>query len=121
MLHSQKRHAAIATLGLAFAVCSCSSVKPPEQTLGAARMAVEEAERLDAGQYAQGDLEKAQDKLESSELEMERENYVSARRFAEQAVVDANLARARAVKAKSFQHVGEAQDALTDVTKEAYK
>lgn len=99
----------------------CSTVKPPEQTMGAARMAVEEAERLEAGRYAPGDLENAQDKLDSSEIEMEQENYVEARRFAEQAIVDANLARAKSEKSKSFQQMGDAQDALNDVAEEAYK
>lgn len=91
---------AVCLFGL-IAMSACSRTVAPNETIGAAQMAIEEAERLEAGTYAQADLDMARSKLRAADEKSNGGEYVEARRFAEQAAVDANLARARAQHAKS--------------------
>ncbi|WP_207478419.1 DUF4398 domain-containing protein [Arenibaculum pallidiluteum] len=85
--------ASSAVLGLA--ACS-SDVPPPNAQLGASSAAVASAERAGALQYAPVELQTAREKLGRAQAEAQGERYVDARRWAEQAQVDAELAEARA-------------------------
>ncbi len=113
------KHLASVGLGaLVLSVSACATVEPPLETMGSARMAIEEAQRLDAAQYSPAELEKAEEKLAVAKEELAAENNTRARRFAEQAVVDANLARTKTGLAKSRNELQNAQDALTDLRQE---
>ncbi|MGH7833783.1 MAG: DUF4398 domain-containing protein, partial [Candidatus Binatia bacterium] len=67
----------------------CSSVQPPTGTLSQAGLAIREADQSKAAQYAPLELRRARDKLDEAERAMKGEDYVKARRLAEQALVDA--------------------------------
>jgi predicted lipid-binding transport protein (Tim44 family) len=74
----------------------CSSTKPPTDTLAKAELSVRAAHEAGAEELAQTDLRKAREKLEQSQQAMAARNYDEARRFAEGAQVDAELAEAKA-------------------------
>jgi hypothetical protein len=78
--------------GLALlAVAGCATTPPPTEQLAAARAMVTQAQPL-AVNDAPGDLHIAQAKLADAEAAMQRGEYAVARRFAEQAEVDARFA-----------------------------
>jgi hypothetical protein len=77
-------------------LAACSSAPPPEAEMSAAQTAVTAAEQADAAQYAPSDLDRARDKLLRAQAAIQEEENEQARRLAEQALVDARLAEARA-------------------------
>jgi hypothetical protein len=103
----------IITLFLMACVCGlgagCASQGPiPTEQLTTARTLVEQADKADAQRYAPADLQRAHDESASAEQAVNKHQYDDARRFAEDAQVDADLASARASS-------GEAQRAAREV------
>lgn len=92
----QHRWIAIALISGAVAISGCSSGEPPAQTLAKAELAVNEASRGEAAQRTAPELNLARSKLEQARRAMDDERYQDARRLAEQALVDAQLAEAKA-------------------------
>jgi hypothetical protein len=87
----------------------CATQGPiPTQQLTTARTLVEQADKADAQRYAPADLQRAHDELSSAEKAVNDRKYDDARRYAENAQVDADLASARASS-------GEAQRAAREV------
>jgi hypothetical protein len=72
-------------------LAACASVPPPHQQIGAARAMVSQAAQT-AALEAPLELATAQGKLAHAEQAMKREDYRSARIYAEQAEVDAKYA-----------------------------
>ncbi|MDJ0788839.1 MAG: DUF4398 domain-containing protein [Myxococcota bacterium] len=69
----------------------------PEPSIAIARQAIERAEDLDARRYAAQDLARANDALRKAErARSNRADWIEARRLAEKAAVDAEVAAARA-------------------------
>jgi uncharacterized protein DUF4398 len=100
--------AALALLACAFQVgCATESPIPTEQ-LTRARALVEQADKANAQQYAPADLQRAHDELSSADKAVSDRRYNDARRYAEEAQVDADLASARGSS-------GEAQHAAQEV------
>lgn len=89
------------TLGLN----GCASGPPPRQEMAVADFAVNEAEEAEASRYAPVDLRSARNKLGAAERAMAEGDYVEARRLAEQALVDAQLAEAKARTATQLRNV----------------
>ena len=79
---------------------ACAARHIPAEEIGAARMAIEQAEREVADPYSGSQLVKAREKLGLARSQESQGNYTLARRLAEQASVDANLARAIAADEK---------------------
>jgi hypothetical protein len=71
---------------------------------------VEQADKADAQRYAAADLQRAHDELSNAEKAVNDHKYADARRYAEDAQVDADLASARASS-------GEAQRAAQEVNR----
>src|ERR1700722_16640893 len=87
----------------------CASQWPiPTEQLTRARTLVEQADKADAQRYAPADLQRAHDELSSADKAVSDHKYDEARRYAENAQVDADLASARASS-------GEAQHAAREV------
>ena len=87
----------------------CASQGPiPNEQLTTARTLVQQADKADAQRYAPADLQRAHDELASAEQAVNNHKYDDARRYAEDAQVDADLASARASS-------GEAQRAAREV------
>lgn len=81
--------------GVALLAVGCAT-ESPEAAIRSARYAVERAEDAGARRYAPGDLARARDELREAEATgAERSGHVEARRLAEKALVDAEVAAAR--------------------------
>ena len=91
----------------AAALSACASTPPPVGELAAARSTVERAEQP-AARYAPNYLLAAQQKLTRAQVAFEREDYEVARRLAQQAEADAQVALAIAES-------GQARESLTHV------
>ena len=106
--------------GGAVALAACaSSPAPPETELAAAELAVGEAEEADARTHAPVLLQQAQEKLARARQAVEGEAMVDARRLAEQATVDAQLAEAQAratIAQSNLREVQEGVDQLRERT-----
>ncbi|HYD66371.1 DUF4398 domain-containing protein [Azospirillum sp.] len=92
--------AALLSLGL---VACASDVPPPTAQLGAASQAILNAERAGAPQFAPGELQMARNKLAAADAAMRRDDRTEARRLAEQAQMDADLAAVHAQNAAAQQ------------------
>lgn len=77
-------------------LAACSSVPPPTEQLAVSRAAIESAQTAGAPEFAAADLAQARSKFERAQAAMRDEDYLRARRLAEEAAVDAQLAQARA-------------------------
>jgi hypothetical protein len=82
----------------------------PSQEMTMAHTLVEQADKANAQRYAPADLQRAHDELSSAEKAVADKRYIEARRYAENAQVDADLASARASS-------GEAQRAAEEVNR----
>ena len=69
-------------------VAGCSSVGPPKDSVAAAELAVQQANKSKAPQYSPLELRMAADKLEEAKRAMNKKEYTLARRRAEEALVD---------------------------------
>ena len=92
---------AFAPLVSSLFLAACSSVPPPTEQLAVSRAAIDSAQSAGAGEFAAADLAQARQKLERAQAAMRSEDYVVARRLAEEAAVDAQLAQARAGSARA--------------------
>jgi len=97
---------------------ACASAPPPPtRSLDAARTAVTNAEKAEAGRYASPELSEARDKLAAADVAAARENMVVAKQLGEQAQVEAELAAAKteAAKAKAVnEQMRVGSEALSD-------
>jgi hypothetical protein len=74
---------------------ACSGTPAPIDVLAAADLAVRKAE-VTAATHAGAELRQARAKLDAAQLAMQADQHETARRLAEQALVDAEVAEARA-------------------------
>ena len=112
---------ALITVGLTailMLVGACASTPPaPESALDAARVAISNAEKADAGRFAGAELGEARDKLALADTATRNENMVVAERLARESKVQAELASARTAAAKAAsvnEEMGRGADALAE-------
>ena len=103
---------------LAF-VAACSSTPPPVAEISAAQTAVTAAEQADAAQHAPADLDRARDKVLRAQAAMQDDENDQARRLAEQALVDARLAEAKARADVARQNADQVQAGIDELSSEA--
>jgi hypothetical protein len=102
-------------------VMGCASAPPPTDQMAEARLAVRQVQDSPAQDNAPAELRQARQKLEAAQREMDAENYVQARRLAEQAVVDAQFADVKSdevISTTSLQSLETTVDALENETLE---
>ena len=87
----------------------CASGPPPMEELTRARTLVDQAEKAQAGRYAAADLQRAHDKLSAADAANQSGKYDVARRDAEAAAIDADVAAARASEAQALTALDEVQ------------
>jgi hypothetical protein len=104
--------------GTAFLITGCSTVQPPRDKIGAAELALQQAETSKAAQYAGAELRMARDKLEHAKRAMNDERYQDARRLAEQAMVDAQLAASSAQSLEAQQLAHEMRESIESLRQE---
>ena len=105
-------------MGVLMLLGACASMPPaPDSALDAAKVAISNAEKADAGQFAGAELGEAREKLASADSAVREENMIAAERFAQEARVQAELASARTASAKAAavnKEMERGADALTE-------
>jgi Domain of unknown function (DUF4398) len=102
------------TAGLA----GCASDPAPEAEIAAAEVAVDDAEEANAPAQASGPYELARDKLDRAREAVEDGEMIEARRLAEQALVDAQLAEAEARSEVARQNAAELRASIEAIQDE---
>ena len=100
------------------AFIGCSTVRPPEENIAKADLAVREANQTKAQQYAPLELQLARDNLEKARKAMKDEDYVVARRLSDKALVDAQLAETKANTEESKRVANEIRESLETLRRE---
>jgi hypothetical protein len=99
-------------------VAACASAPPaPDAAIDAAKVAIVNAEKADAGHHAGAELGEARQKLASADAAVADENMILAERFAQESRVQAELASARTEAAKAAavnKELERGADALTE-------
>ena len=91
-----KRHAWVFALAAAGAL-ACSTPTEPAKDIGKAELAVKNAEQEKSAQEAAGlEMTMAREKLERAKTALRDDDYEKAERLAEEASLDAELARVKA-------------------------
>lgn len=113
------RTMSVAVLGAALAMSACSSTPPPRSELAQAERAVNEALSENAMEFAALEVQKAREKLALAQDAMRDEDYEEAKRFSEQALVDAELAVAKADAGKAQHTARELERTIERLRDEA--
>lgn len=106
---------------LVITVClltACASTPPPTDTITRAKVSLDEAEEAGSRDHAPLELRNARKKLQEAQAAFGQEEYKRAKRLAEQAQVDAQLAEQKALSAKAQDSVEEIQDHMRLLRKE---
>lgn len=100
---------------------SCAS-KPPAATLSQlsqAELAVKQADKSKAPEHASLELYTAREQLAGAQQAMHKKDYAEARRLAERAMVNAQLAETMAEAAQTRQAATELQQSVEALRREA--
>ena len=95
-LHHARSAGALITTIVFPIFCACSMTKPPTDVLARVELGTRAADEARAAELAPVDLKNAQEELAQARRAMAAERYDDARRLAESAEVDAELAQAKA-------------------------
>ncbi|MGH8578594.1 MAG: DUF4398 domain-containing protein [Gammaproteobacteria bacterium] len=110
---------AVGIVIMAALLVGCASLPPPNDALSTAEVALNRAIEAQAASYAPRELQPALEKLELAKRGIAAEHYEEARRFAEQARVDARLAEALALSHAARKGVQEVQETNDTLEREA--
>jgi hypothetical protein len=101
----QKLHARLplaASLMAGLILVGCASAPPaPTSNLQAAQQAIANAERMEAGRYAAGELGAARTKLASADTAVTERKMILAAQYADESRAEAELASAKTTAAKA--------------------
>lgn len=101
-----------AALLVAAGMAGCASQPKPTAQLVRASTLVSEAEKDGAQRFAAADLQRARDELSNAQTAESDGKYANARRLADRAAADADLASARASSGKSQQSAEQVRRSL---------
>lgn len=107
---------------LMLGACASAPQLAPTSSLDAARTAISNAEKIDAGHYAGAELDAARQKLLLADRAVGENNMMIADRLAQEARVEAELAAARTESRKAEEvnrELIKAADALAEEMKRA--
>jgi hypothetical protein len=93
-------------------LAGCATAPAPREQMAVARTAVADADAAGAARYDAIDINRAHEKLNAATLALGARDYDQARRYAEEAEVDANLAATRTRSAKTQNAVAEVRESL---------
>jgi hypothetical protein len=91
---------------------ACATVPPPTEQMAVTRAAVADADSAGGGTYAAVELQNAHQRLDAANVAMGARDYDNARRYAEEAEADANLAATQARSAQAQRAVAELRESL---------
>jgi hypothetical protein len=89
------------TAGSLLLIAACASTPPPTQEISAAEQSMTDAEQARVAEHALPELQEARTKLSAARTAVQNEDMVLAKRMAEQASIDIQLASAKAELAKA--------------------
>jgi hypothetical protein len=106
-----------------FFLAACGGVNTAaiEQDFTRVEMAIDEAQEIDAAEHAPLELKLARDHLEAAREAFDNEDYGRARRLADEAMVDAKLAEAKARTAKTEKAVQELRESIETLQQELFE
>ena len=113
------RSLAVASATILTVATGCSTVDPPKAQIAAADLAIQDATKSRAPEFAPLELRMARDKLDAAQRAMNKEEYSHARRLAEEALVDAELAEAKASSEAARKAASDLQQSLETLRREA--
>ena len=108
---------AFAALLIPFAF-ACATVQPPTDMISAAERSIGEATQNDAEPYARLHLHLAREHLGEARVAMEEERNKEARELAEKAMVESELANAKANSIRAQRNVTEIRDHIATLRRE---
>ena len=111
--------AGLACVAIFFVSCATPPLVP-DSAMDAAKVAISNAEKAQAGQFASAELGEAREKLALADNAVRDEKMVAAERFAQESQVQAELASARTAAAKAAavnKEMERGADALTEEMK----
>jgi hypothetical protein len=108
----RQRWLVIFVIGGLVGFSACASVPPPIGTLSRAEHAVQGAEQSKAHQYAALELQLARESLDHAKQAMQRNEYKTAGRLAEKALVEAELAEDKAMAANTRVTVNDLRESI---------
>lgn len=115
-------HATIRTSAAALALAAlaaCSSTPPPTEQMAVTRTTVNRVAAAPAvATGAPVELQMARDKFMQAERAMATEDYVTARRLAAEAEVDARVAETRADATRNAANLAQVQDSIRALQEE---
>jgi uncharacterized membrane protein len=97
------------------ALAACASVPAPVQDVAEAERAVQAAADAGAGTVAPAEFATARGKLEAAKSALQAQQHLKARRIAEQALVDAELAQVTAEAEKDARATNEIRAQIRDL------
>ena len=106
---------------VALGLGACATPPMPTDQLALAEQAVRDAERAGAVELAPTEMRDAREKLSAAQRAAGEREAVPARRLAEQAQVDAQLAEATARAEKSARAVSELENSLQTLQRETQR
>lgn len=116
--HPVHRWIAATTAIGAFALLASCAGEPPRETMSKAELAVNQASQVKATEFAALELRKAQDHLQQAKQKVQDEEYEDARRLAEKAIAEAEVAEAKTESETAKNSVAELVDSLKALQKE---
>jgi hypothetical protein len=114
------RHALLLGATL-FGAGACATARLPTEELSRAEIAVRKADEIGAVQYAPLELHVAREKLEQAGEATNRKEYDQARRLADEALVDAELAETIARAEKARRHAEEVRKTVDALRGESWR
>jgi outer membrane PBP1 activator LpoA protein len=109
----------VAAVAMLTVLAACANEPPPHQEVAAADLAVQTADALIARSLASEELGAASWKLDEARAALAAGQHEQARRLAEQALVDAELAEAKARAAAAERRATQLRDSLHDLDPQA--
>ncbi len=97
---------------LVLTVSACSSTKKPKTEMALSNSALQNAEVAGAGNLAPLELRSAKEKQALADSAYSRDKFTTAKQLAEQAAVDAELAKVKSEAEKSRRAVQEVEDSI---------
>ncbi len=107
----------VIVIGLIMAGCASKGVAPVE-SITSAELVLKEAQGSSATIYAPLELKLAEDKLNAAKAAVEKEEFIEAKRLADEALMDARLAEAKSLSEKAKKQTQEMRDSVEMLRRE---
>ena len=100
-MNPTKNIATLLSSAVLMTAAGCATVPPPTAHLQAAQQAIANAERVEAGRYAAGELAEARTRLASADAAVSEKKMDLAAQYADESRADAELAAAKTSQSKA--------------------